>query len=150
MNNHGTARIAIIVLVLLAAGVIITVKHRGAARDASRENAAEAMPATAPATTQPGATAGARLPRVVDLGADKCQACKDLAPILQQLKKEYAGRAQVDFIDVWKDPKAGEDYNVRIIPTQIFYNTEGKEFWRHQGFLPKEEFVAKLREAGMK
>lgn len=88
------------------------------------------------------------LPRVVDLGADKCIPCKKMAPILAELKSEYAGKAIVQFIDVWKDPKAGEPYGIRIIPTQIFFDREGKEAWRHEGFLPKDEIVAKLKELG--
>jgi len=89
-------------------------------------------------------------PRMVDLGADKCIPCKKMAPILAELKREYAGRAIIDFIDVWKDPAAGKPYNIRVIPTQIFYNRDGHEVWRHEGFLPKEQIVAKLAELGVK
>jgi thioredoxin 1 len=91
-----------------------------------------------------------KLPRVVDLGADKCIPCKQMAPILVELRKEYEGRVIVDFIDVWKNPNAGEPYKIRIIPTQIFFNAEGKEVWRHEGFLSKAEFVAKFAELGVK
>lgn len=107
-------------------------------------------PTTGPAsqpTTQPAA---GKLPRVVDLGADKCKACKDLAPILAQLKKEYEGRVTVEFIDVWKNPKAGEPYNIKVIPTQVFFDRDGKEVWRHVGFLPKADFIAKFKELGVK
>jgi thioredoxin 1 len=100
-------------------------------------------PATSPAVPK-------QLPRVVDLGADKCKACKDLAPILAQLRKEYAGRVTVDFIDVWKNPKAGDPYKIRVIPTQIFFDANGKEIWRHEGFLPKTDFIAKFAELGVK
>jgi thioredoxin 1 len=102
----------------------------------------------APATSQPAEAK--KLPRVVDLGADKCKACKELAPILEQLRKEYEGRVTVDFIDVWKDPKAGDPYKIRVIPTQVFFDAEGKEIWRHEGFLPKADFVAKFAELGVK
>ncbi len=102
-----------------------------------------ASPATSPAAAK-------KLPRVVDLGADKCKACKDLAPILEQLRKEYAGRVVVDFIDVWKNPAAGEPYKIRVIPTQVFFDAEGQEVWRHEGFLPKADFIAKFAELGVK
>jgi thioredoxin 1 len=101
------------------------------------------LPATSPVLAK-------NLPRVVDLGADKCKACKDLAPILVQLRKDYEGRVTVDFIDVWKNPKAGEPYKIRVIPTQVFFDAEGKEVWRHEGFLPKADFVAKFAELGVK
>ncbi|MEW6746524.1 MAG: thioredoxin family protein [Planctomycetota bacterium] len=98
-------------------------------------------PATAPAP--------AKRPRVVDLGADQCKACKDLAPILEELRKEYEGRVTVEFIDVWKNERAGKPYGIRVIPTQIFFDAEGKEIWRHEGFLAKEEFVKKFAEMGV-
>ena len=107
---------------------------------------------TAPATTQEVATtnpAEAKLPRLVDLGADKCIPCKKMAPILKELRAEYAGRAIVDFIDVWKNPAPGREYGIRVIPTQIFFDRDGKEVWRHEGFLSKEAIIAKFKELGV-
>lgn len=109
-----------------------------------------------PPTAKAGETATSgpavprKMPRVVDWGADKCIPCKQMAPILVELRKEYEGRVTVDFIDVWKNPKAGEPYRIRVIPTQVFFDAEGKEVWRHEGFLPKDEFVRLFREMGMK
>ena len=40
------------------------------------------------------------MPRLVDLGASRCLPCKMMTPVLDELKKEYAGRMQVDFFDV--------------------------------------------------
>ncbi len=91
-----------------------------------------------------------KLPRVVDLGSDKCIPCIQMAPFLAELKQEYAGRAVIEFIDVRKHPAAGIPYQIRIIPTQVFFDAEGNEVWRHEGFLPKEQFVAKFAEMGVK
>jgi len=110
------------------------------------------VPTTAPATIQEVATtqpAEAKLPRLVDLGADKCIPCKKMAPILKELRAEYAGRATVDFIDVWKNPAPGREYGIRVIPTQIFFDRDGKEVWRHEGFLSKEAIIAKFKELGV-
>jgi thiol-disulfide isomerase/thioredoxin len=71
-----------------------------------------------------------------------------MAPILEELKKEYAGRLRVDFIDVWENPDAGKPYGIRLIPTQVFLAPDGKELWRHEGFLGKEEILAKWTELG--
>ncbi len=102
------------------------------------------------AAEQSGPGASVKLPRVVDLGAGKCKACIELAPILEELRKEYAGRVEVEFIDVWENPKAGDPYNIRMIPTQVFFDADGNEVWRHEGFLPKADFVAKFGELGVK
>ena len=57
-----------------------------------------------------------------------------MAPILEGLKKEFTGRMDVEFIDVWQNPDAGKEYGIRVIPTQIFYKLDGKEAFRHEGF----------------
>lgn len=92
---------------------------------------------------------GNRLPRLVDLGAGKCIPCKAMAPILEGLKTEYAGRMDVQFIDVWKDPDAGKAYGVKIIPTQIFYAADGRELARHQGFMDKDAILAQWKALGV-
>ncbi|MBM3212217.1 thioredoxin family protein [Candidatus Poribacteria bacterium] len=91
-----------------------------------------------------------KLPRLVDLGADKCIPCKMMAPIIEELKEEYAGKLEVEFIDVWKDPGAGKQYGIHVIPTQIFYDTDGKEFNRHVGYISKENILAVFQQKGIK
>lgn len=88
------------------------------------------------------------LPRLVDLGADQCVSCKMMAPVLDDMRTICAGQLQVDFIDVWKDPEAGERHGVRIIPTQIFFDAEGRELFRHEGFFAKDDMLAKWKELG--
>jgi thioredoxin 1 len=89
------------------------------------------------------------LPRLVDLGAGKCIPCKAMAPILEGLKAEYAGRMDVQFIDVWKDPDAAKPYGIRLIPTQVFYRADGKELARHEGFMGKDEILARWKAVGV-
>ena len=89
------------------------------------------------------------LPRLVDLGADKCIPCKTMAPILIDMKTHYADQLRVDFIDVWKNPDEGKKYGIRMIPTQIFFNAQGQELFRHEGFYSKEGILTKWRELGV-
>lgn len=93
--------------------------------------------------------AAAPLPKLVDLGSDKCIPCKQMAPILEELSAEYAGSFAVEFIDVWADPDAGKPYDVRVIPTQVFLDATGAERYRHEGFLAKDAILAKWRELGV-
>jgi thioredoxin 1 len=92
----------------------------------------------------------APIPKLVDLGASKCIPCKKMAPILEELKKEYAGIFDVEFIDVWQkeNAKKAEEYKIESIPTQVFLDPKGKELWRHVGFFSKEEILAKWKELG--
>ena len=91
-----------------------------------------------------------KLPKLVDLGAKKCIPCKMMAPILEQLTKEYVGVFDVEFIDVWQKENAekGKAYSVEQIPTQVFLDPEGKELWRHVGFISKEDILKKWKELG--
>jgi len=99
-------------------------------------------------TTGAAAPAKAATPRLVDLGAGRCIPCKQMAPILEQLRNEYAGRFDVVFIDVWKAPDAANPYRIRVIPTQVFYDGNGKELFRHEGFYSREQILGKWREFG--
>ena len=98
-------------------------------------------------TTTTNATA--KLPRLVDLGAGKCIPCKKMAPILEKLKQDYNGRMAVVFIDVWQNPDAAKPYKIRLIPTQIFYNSEGKELFRHEGFFSEKDILDKWKALGV-
>jgi thioredoxin 1 len=109
-----------------------------------------AAPSTGPAATAPTpAPVTQPLPKLLDLGATKCIPCKKMAPILEELKKEYAGKLEVEFIDVWQNPNAGNQYGIKLIPTQIFYNAAGKELFRHEGFFGREDILAKWKELGV-
>ena len=75
--------------------------------------------------------------------------CKMMKPILDELKQEYSEKFKVVFIDVWENPNEASGYNINLIPTQIFYDAEGKELFRHEGFYSKEEIIAKWKEFGV-
>ena len=87
---------------------------------------------------------------LVDLGAHKCIPCKMMAPILKKLTAEYAGRAAVIFIDVWEDASQGKKFKIATIPTQIFFDAQGEEVYRHQGFLSEEDIVGQFAKMGVK
>ena len=86
---------------------------------------------------------------MVDLGAHKCIPCKLMAPIIKELQKEYKGRASIVFIDVWENREQAEKFGIRGIPTQIFYDKEGREVGRHMGFLDKKSIVAAFEKLGV-
>ena len=89
------------------------------------------------------------IPRLVDVGTKTCIPCKLMAPILEELKTEYAGRLRVDFLDVSINPGFAGQYKVRVIPTQIFYDATGRELFRHEGFYSREDILNKWNELGV-
>ncbi len=139
---NTTWKVIVVVGLVAAIGGVVVMKQQ--------DNSDGVAPAgtALPAQDNPAAPTEP-LPRLVDLGADKCIPCKKMMPILEELKTTYADQFQVEFIDVWKNPTAGEQYEVKVIPTQIFYDAAGQERFRHTGFFSKEEILAKWRELGV-
>lgn len=86
---------------------------------------------------------------MVDLGAGKCIPCRLMAPILKNLQEEYQGKAAILFIDVWKHPEQEKRFKLHAIPTQIFYDKDGKEIYRHEGFFAKDGILGILKKAGV-
>lgn len=91
-----------------------------------------------------------KLPLLLDLGAKKCIPCIKMAPILDNLKQEYSGIFNVEFIDVWKSENVqkAKKYGISSIPTQIFFDKDGKEIWRHVGFISQKDILSKWNSLG--
>ncbi len=142
----------LIVLALGSAvvGAVMLKKGRASAETSPGTPAVAAAVARAVASgSHPSSAVTTKLPKLLDLGAGKCIPCKAMAPILEGLKQEYAGRMDVEFIDVWQNPDAGKRYGIEVIPTQIFYSADGKERFRHVGFFGKEDILGKWKELGV-
>jgi len=90
------------------------------------------------------------LPRLLDVGSHSCIPCKLIAPILEDLRRDYAGKLVVDFVDTElpKNAQVAKQYGVKTIPTQIFFGADGKELWRHSGFISQSNILAKWAELG--
>jgi thioredoxin 1 len=87
---------------------------------------------------------------LLDLGADQCVPCKMMAPILTKLQKDYKDKAAIIFIDVWKNPEESRRFAIRAIPTQIFFDPNGNEVYRHMGFMGEKAIVEQLTKMGAK
>jgi thioredoxin 1 len=144
------AKIVIVLLVAAAAVTAVALKGNKAQQTSTSDKSPPAEASAAAAPSAPLATpVNAKLPKLLDLGATKCIPCKMMAPVLENLKTEYAGRMIVEFIDVWENRDAGKQYNIEAIPTQIFYNAEGKELFRHTGFFGKDDILGEWKKLGV-
>jgi thioredoxin 1 len=129
----------VLIAVIAGAALFWTVEGR---------NAPDTSQASGNSGVQTSTPSGGRV-TMIDLGATECIPCKMMAPILEELKKEYAGRADIIFIDVWKNRDAARKYGIRAIPTQIFYDADGREVHRHTGFMDKKSIVEILTRLGV-
>jgi thioredoxin 1 len=88
-------------------------------------------------------------PVLVDFGANSCIPCRQMRPILKEIGTEYSEKAKVIVIDVYKYQKLAQEYKILMLPTLVFFDSKGKEAFRHIGPLEKEKIAAKLKEIGM-
>ena len=125
----------IAVLAVLAAAVagVCVVRFREA------PERAPARPASQPSS----------LPQLLEFGADKCKMCKEMKPILDQLAADFAGQLHVQSVHIYEQGELAEKHKVNIIPTQIFLDAQGKELFRHNGFMSREDILAKWKELGV-
>ena len=87
---------------------------------------------------------------MIDLGAKSCIPCKMMAPIMEKMEKKYTGKAVIHFYDVWENREPAVKFGIRVIPTQIFFNMEAKEIYRHEGFMSEDDIVRQLTQMGVK
>ncbi|MDD5183729.1 MAG: thioredoxin family protein [Paludibacter sp.] len=83
----------------------------------------------------------------IELGSVRCVPCRQMQPIMKSIENKYGLQVKVIFYDVWTElgkPMA-DKYNVQAIPTQVFLDAHGKEFFRHEGFFPEDELVKILK-----
>jgi thioredoxin 1 len=88
----------------------------------------------------------------IELGSVNCIPCKAMQPVMKEIEQQYGDQVRVVFHDVWTEegkPYA-EQYKIRAIPTQVFLDKNGKEYFRHMGFFSTEEIVKVLEKQGVK
>ncbi|MHC4168311.1 MAG: thioredoxin family protein [Planctomycetota bacterium] len=132
-----TVKIVIVVALLVGVVVAVAVRRGGAGAQ------------EVPEEYKPEQLTGKGLPALVDLGSDKCVSCKMMSSVLDELRTEFAGKLQVNFLDVHKYPDLANMYAIMVIPTQIFYDGSGKELFRHEGFYSTDDILAKWQELGV-
>ena len=88
----------------------------------------------------------------VEIGSVNCIPCRAMQPIMKAVEEEYRGQVKIVFHDVWteKGKMDAAKYNIRVIPTQVFLDRDGKEYYRHEGYYPKDDVVRVIKMQGVK
>ena len=136
----------VILVVLLAIGAVLVGKHFTATgtSPAPADQAANPLlpgPELAPSLENGRAT-------MVDFGAGACTACKELQPVIDATAERYRGKANIVYVDTGLYAAIAKQYRVSLIPTQIFFDSEGNEVFRNVGKISPEEIDRRLAEAG--
>ncbi|MDY0152061.1 MAG: thioredoxin family protein [Candidatus Cloacimonas sp.] len=114
-----------------------------AASQNQKQPASEAKPTTVQTETKKAELKGYKV-TFMEIGSKSCIPCKMMQPIMKEIADEYKGIVKVEFYDLGVDRQIGPKYNIRVMPTQVFLDANGKEFFRHEGFYPKEELAKML------
>ncbi len=132
------------VIALAVAGVLLL-------KEGNKQVKPTAKPAVAVAGMPPTGELRAvkALPKLVDLGAIGCKPCKIMDGVLEELRKAYPGKLEVEFINVKTEPEKTAAYKIEIIPTQVWLDASGKELFRHEGVMEAGKIVTKFKELGV-
>lgn len=87
----------------------------------------------------------------IELGSVNCIPCKAMQPVMESIRSKYSDQVSVLFYDVWTEEGRpyGQKFRIRVIPTQVFLDKDGKEYYRHEGFFPEEELLKILEKGGV-
>ena len=88
-------------------------------------------------------------PTLAEFGSSTCVPCKQMKPILERLTVEYEGKLNVVIVEVYEQRALTQQYGIMAIPTQIVFDSSGKEVSRHMGLWPREEIIAQLKKMGI-
>jgi len=88
----------------------------------------------------------------IELGSVRCIPCQQMQPVMKSIREKYPTQVNVVFHDVWTEAGApyAKKYGIEAIPTQVFLDKDGKEYYRHVGYFPEEELVKVLQQKGVK
>jgi thioredoxin len=140
MDKQYLKQFSLVLLVAISVVVVILLRQESAAPTPGDANTG----ADAPVQLAPAAG----LPRLIELGADKCIPCQQMKPILDSLRADFDDQFGVEFIHVYEEKERAEPYAIRLMPTQVFLNEDGEELFRHEGFFSRDDILAKWREFG--
>lgn len=87
----------------------------------------------------------------IELGSVRCIPCQKMQPVIKSVEEKYGDQVKVIFYDVWtsQGKEDAKQFDFDAIPTQLFLDENGKEYFRHVGFFPEDELVKILKQKGV-
>lgn len=134
------------ILLLLITGILFSMVAFGQSKKPQTQSKPiPSMKDTSSIVSQPLVT-------FIELGSVNCIPCKAMQPVMKSIEEKYGPQVKIVFYDVWKKEQAhyGQEYKIRLIPTQVFLDSQGKELMRHEGFFPEKEIDTFLQSKGLK
>ncbi len=105
------------------------------------------VPALSPADLDAALKAG--VPLIVEFGGEHCIPCMNMQPVLKDLQALLGKRARVVNFWIQPNPEVAGRHRIMVMPTQVMFDAQGREIFRHMGYFPRSEFEKVLREKGL-
>jgi thioredoxin 1 len=83
-------------------------------------------------------------PTVVEFGSTSCTTCREMKPILGELAREHGARINVIDIDLLRTTGYISRYKIQLMPTQVFFDAQGRETGRHMGKISARDMLSQL------
>lgn len=135
----------VLITMLLGLSVLISLSVTSCSQNAKKDTGGAA---------QNGQNLGQEKLKVtfIELGSLRCIPCQKMKPIMKSVEEKFAGQVEVVFYDVWtpEGRPYADMYNINLIPTQVFLDENGDEYFRHEGFFPEDELIKVLKLKGVK
>ncbi|WP_052813098.1 thioredoxin family protein [Desulfonatronum thioautotrophicum] len=139
MTSYSKAGIAIVLVVLFASVALIQQYTTQSQQFGPEVDPAPALPGV------PG-----ELPRLVNLKTENCIHCRRMIPVLAELEQDYTADLTIYTFDVGVQPEIGRSFGtIRTVPTLVFMDQAGRELYRFEGYMSKEEILHRFRSLGL-
>ncbi len=129
------------IFLLLAAVLLLSPLAIGCQSDPPAESGLTSMPL-------PQALSNGK-PTIAEFGRGTCIPCKQMKPILEELAKDFEGKLNVVIVSIDDYQALTSHYRIAAIPTQVVFDSEGKELGRHIGLWPKDQIIRILPQLGI-
>ena len=140
MNRKKRITSVLVILLLFASAITLLACTSGDKAESKNKDMASA------ASVKPSDA----LPRLQNFKSPTCPPCRAMEPILEELSVEYAGKFIMEIVDVslQENRSLAIQHSIQYIPTQIFYDADGKQLFRHTGFYSRQDILNKWKELG--
>jgi thioredoxin 1 len=150
-ENPRLGKMTSIFMCLIFAGITLAGCYAEGSGDSHTDESPAAVGKSTDSPENPKRTANAQV-TFVELGSDRCIPCIKMREVIDEIQQQYGDQVRIVFHDVWTpqgEPYARQ-YGIRLIPTQVFLDDKGQEYYRHEGYFPIEAVAEILARKGVR
>lgn len=148
MKNEENKIFGIIVVVIIIIGLIAIIAIKGSNKEETKTQNEGIWALDVKASFKKEDVLESGYPALLDIGGAECIPCKSMRPVLEELNEEWQGKIVVNFVDYWKYPDLAKQFEFSSIPTQFFYDENGKLYTTHLGAITKQEVIDTFKKMG--